>query len=72
VSDLYPNANNQALRLAAVNGNLQKVKHLVEQSANIHVDDDRAFRCAKQNKHYKIVKYLEAYQSTQKYQRIYY
>lgn len=43
---------------AAKYGNLQKVKNLVSQGINIHVENEKAFRWAAANGHLDIVKYL--------------
>jgi hypothetical protein len=40
--------------------NLIKVKHLIEQGADIHADNDEAFRLSTRLNHLEIVKYLVA------------
>ena len=50
--------SNQEFIEATKAGDLEKVKTLVEQGADIHVNNDFAFRLASQNGHLKVVKYL--------------
>ena len=49
---------NKDLIMAAENGNLQLVKSLVSQDADIHADNDSALRYASYNGHLEVVKYL--------------
>jgi len=44
---------------ACINGNLKKVKYLVEHGADIHVNDDQALEWADYNGHLEFVKYIE-------------
>ena len=43
---------------ASYKGQLDIVKHLIENGADIHVNNDRALRCAINNNHLDVVKHL--------------
>ena len=49
---------NSALKSASEHGNLEVVKYLVEQGADIHEEDDMVLQLASENGHRKVVEYL--------------
>ena len=51
-------AYNYLIQIASINGDLKKVKELVEKGANIHAIDDLAFRMTSENGHLEVVQYL--------------
>ena len=48
------------LKLAASYGHLKLVKFLVEQGADIHVDNDEPLRWAAENGHFEVVNYFRS------------
>ena len=56
------NIQEYALGLAAVFGNLNIVKYLVDQGVNIHANDDYALEWATTNNHQEVVDYLKNYE----------
>jgi ankyrin repeat protein len=44
---------------AVIEGDLDEVKELVEQGADIHARNDDALRCASENGHLDVVKFLK-------------
>ncbi len=55
--ELGAKGNNVALKLASRNGHLEVVKYIIEQGADIHIDDDEALKLASRG-HLDVVKYL--------------
>lgn len=55
---MTPSQLNSNLITATDDGDLQRVKDLVELGANIHADDDAALRIASRNGYLPIVQYL--------------
>ena len=57
-ADVHAN-DDEALRLASMNGQLEVVKYIVEEcGADMHADDDSALQLASMNGHLKVVRYL--------------
>ncbi len=60
----------KALRLACINGHFEVVKILVENGADIHVENDRPLFLAKENKHAQIEEWLRTVARKEKIQNL--
>ena len=63
VKNSFFTSNHEALIQASQYGNIEAVKYLVENGADVHADDDKALIFASKNGNIEVVKYLVEYGS---------